>query len=159
MSCFLYVHVCRFYSCVRVCGHWRSFLQTWAQRSSGAYHAATTHRPVAHGFVHRRCGDSRSSACTINTVLSLPMAGQREELYSLKTATVPYCYAHPEIIVVDQQLLQYFIETSSVEYRVPTTLRNLTVTNIKVSSINIDMTIDDMPTWCTPACPPLSSDL
>jgi len=38
-------------------------------------------------------------------ILSLPMAGQREELYSLKTATVPYCYAHPEIIVVDQQLL------------------------------------------------------
>ena len=28
-----------------------------------------------------------------------------------------------------------------------------------MSSINIDMTIDDMPTWCTPACPPLSSDL
>ena len=38
-------------------------------------------------------------------ILSLPMPGQREELYSLKTATVPYCYAHPEIIVVDQQLL------------------------------------------------------
>ena len=38
-------------------------------------------------------------------ILSLPMAGQREELYSLKTATVPYCYAHPEMIVVDQQLL------------------------------------------------------
>jgi len=85
------------------------------------------------------------------------MAGQREELYSLKGATVPYRYAHPDI----QLLLinNYFIETSSVEYRVPTTLRNLTVTNIKVSSINIDMTIDDMPTWCTPACPPLSSDL
>ena len=29
----------------------------------------------------------------------------------------------------------------------------------QMSSINIDMTIDDMPTWCTPACPPLSSDL
>ena len=30
---------------------------------------------------------------------------------------------------------------------------------IKMSSINIDMTIDDMPTWRTPACPPLTSDL
>eukprot|EP00964_Phaeocystis_antarctica_P152197 scaffold120008_cov73-Phaeocystis_antarctica.AAC.1 len=71
------------------------------------------------------------------------MAGQREELYSLKGATVPYRYAHPDI----QLLLinNYFIETSSVEYRVLTTLRNVTVTNIKVSSINIDMTIDDMP--------------
>ena len=28
-----------------------------------------------------------------------------------------------------------------------------------VIDIIIDMTIDDMPTWCTPACPPLSSDL
>ena len=30
-------------------------------------------------------------------ILSLPMAGQREELYSLKGATVPYRYAHPDI--------------------------------------------------------------
>ena len=28
-------------------------------------------------------------------ILSLPMAGQREELYSLKGATLPYRYAHP----------------------------------------------------------------
>ena len=67
-------------------------------------------------------------------ILSLPMAGQREELYSLKGATLPYRYAHPDTVVVDQQLLH--IETSSVEYRVPTTLRNFTVTNIKVSSIS-----------------------
>eukprot|EP00964_Phaeocystis_antarctica_P117590 scaffold81408_cov39-Phaeocystis_antarctica.AAC.1 len=39
------------------------------------------------------------------------------------------------------------------------TLRHLTVTNMKVSSINIDMTIDDMPTWCTPACPPLDHQI
>ena len=64
---------------------------------------------------------------------------------------------HPDI----QLLLinNYFIEASSVEYRVPTTLRNLTVTNTKMSSININMTIDDMPTWCTPVSPPLSSGL
>ena len=67
-------------------------------------------------------------------ILSLPMAGQREELYSLKGATLPYRYAHPDTVVADQQLLH--IETSSVEYRVPTTLRNFTVTNIKVSSIS-----------------------
>ena len=48
-------------------------------------------------------------------ILSLPMAGQREELYSLKAATVPYRYAHP-----DSQLLlinSYFIKTSSRAYR------------------------------------------
>ena len=38
-------------------------------------------------------------------ILSLPMAGQREELYSLKGATLPYRYAHPDTVVVDQQLL------------------------------------------------------
>ena len=35
------------------------------------------------------------------------MAGQREELYALKSATVPYCYAHPEIVVL---INNYFIE-------------------------------------------------
>ena len=35
-------------------------------------------------------------------ILSLPMAGQREELYSLKGATLPYRYAHPDTVVVDQ---------------------------------------------------------
>ena len=51
---------------------------------------------TSHLFVHRRCGDSRSSACTINILFTLPLAGQREELYSLKGATVPYL-AHPDI--------------------------------------------------------------
>ena len=37
------------------------------------------------------------------------MAGQQEgELYSLKGAnTVPYRYAHPDIVVVDQQYFKY----------------------------------------------------
>ena len=42
--------------------------------------------PIWLQFVHRRRGDSRSSACTI--ILSLLMAGQREEFYSIKG-----CYA------------------------------------------------------------------
>ena len=62
--------------------------------------------PIWLQFVHRRRGDSRSSACTI--ILSLLMAGQREEFYSIKGcygATLPYRYAHPDTVVVDQQLL------------------------------------------------------
>ena len=38
-------------------------------------------------------------------ILSLPMAGQREELYSLKGATLPDHHAHPDTVVVDQQQL------------------------------------------------------
>ena len=50
-------------------------------------------------------------------ILSLPMAGQREELYSLKGATLPYRYAHPDTVVVDQQLLTLKLLALSTEYR------------------------------------------
>eukprot|EP00964_Phaeocystis_antarctica_P154441 scaffold123153_cov66-Phaeocystis_antarctica.AAC.3 len=38
------------------------------------------------------------------------MAGQREEVYSLKSATVPYCYAHPDIQLL---LINNYSYTSS----------------------------------------------
>ena len=72
--------------------------------------------PIWLQFVHRRRGDSRSSACTI--ILSLLMAGQREEFYSIKGCNATLPIATP---ILTQLLLinNYFNETSSVEYRVP----------------------------------------
>ena len=59
--------------------------------------------------VHSKClytgGAAIAVPLPVLLILSLPMAGQREELYSLKGATLPYRYAHPDTVVVDQQLL------------------------------------------------------
>ena len=55
-------------------------------------------------------------------ILSLPMAGQREELYSLKGATLPYRYAHPDTVVVDQQQLLHPPQPLVTHNTLPTTL-------------------------------------
>ena len=86
-------------------------------------------------------GDSRSSARTINTRFNQWLGREKS-----CTLFPQGCYGTLSLRTrPDIQLLlinNYFIEASSVEYRVPTTLRNLSVTYIKMSSINIDMTIE-----------------
>ena len=63
---------------------------------------------VKHLDVHRRRGDSRSSACTMNTHFINGWAARRVVLYmySLKDATLPYRYAHPNTVVVDHRKIK-----------------------------------------------------
>ena len=92
----------------------RGVLQRGARHEEHGSHR----RREQHANPANRAGTARSVGKNLYTggaaiavplpvllILSLPMAGQREELYSLKGATLPYRYAHPDTVVVDQQLL------------------------------------------------------
>ena len=79
-------------------------------------------RVFKHRTGHQNCsytgGAAIAAPLPVLLILSLPMAGQREELYSLKGATLPYRYAHPDtVVVVDQQLLTLKLLALSTEYR------------------------------------------